>query len=88
MCHTITPSLGRVCVSVCAVCLELFDLNKLCHCFVRPLSPKQHIMSFLQGLSFLSVRLCAYPSTLCACLLICVHEEVHAMCCVEYESVT
>ena len=54
--HVVTPVWVYMCV--CAVRLESFDVNKLCHCFVRPLSPKQHIISLLQGLFlFLSVPL-------------------------------
>lgn len=52
-----------LCVCVYAVSLELFDVNKLCHCFVRPLSPKQHIISLLHGLYFLSVGFCLYSFT-------------------------
>ena len=56
--HVVTPVWVCVCVCVCVIRLESFDVNKLCHCFVRPLSPKQHIISLLQGLFlFLSVSL-------------------------------
>lgn len=72
-----------MCVTVCAVRLESFDVNKLCHCFVRPLSPKQHIISLLQGLSFLSVCfLCVSLCYMCVytylCLFVCM------WCCMQY----
>lgn len=71
--HVVTPVWVYMCV--CAVRLESFDVNKLCHCFVRPLSPKQHIISLLQGLFlFLSVPLASlyeWVWTLFLCLFAC-----------------
>lgn len=61
---------------VCSVCVELFDVNKQCHCFVRPLSPKQHIISFFAGtFCSLCVFLCATLHFTCVYILfMCIRE--------------
>lgn len=61
-------------MSVCAMRSQSFDVNKLCHCFVRPLSPKQHIISTLPaGTLFFSVCFCACAST--------IHVWIHIFVC-------
>lgn len=65
-------------VCVCVIRSESFDVNKLCHCFVRPLSPKQHIISLLLGLSFLSVCFCVYLHYWCmrVCAYLCLFVQM------------